>query len=74
MCTGFPLRKIEFWWSIVHIFVMVVAGVVSLIGLSNLSGTILEDEVIATSVFCFLGEFCDHWFSLEFYVYSIKAE
>ena len=36
---------------------MVAAGLVSFIGLANLSNTVLEDEVIATGVFCLLGEF-----------------
>ena len=57
LIKNFPWRKIEFWWSLIHIFLMIAAGLVSFIGLANLSGTILEDEVIATGVFCFLGEF-----------------
>ena len=36
---------------------MIAAGLVSFIALANLSNTTLEDEVIATGVFCFLGEY-----------------
>ena len=63
-----PWRQMEFWWSLVHIFLMITASVVSFIALDKLSQTItvdghefkvtlLETEVIVTGVFCFLGEF-----------------
>ena len=57
LIKNFPWRKIEFWWSLIHIFLMIAAGLVAFIGLANLSGTVLETEVIATGAFCFLGEF-----------------
>ena len=59
LLKNFPWKKIEFWWSLVHIFLMIAAGLVSFIGLANLGNTTLKGEVIATGVFCFLGEFLD---------------
>lgn len=71
MCCGkFAWKKIEFWWSIVHIFLMIAAGVVSFIGLVTLSEDVEVNgetytieihrrEIIAIGTFCFLGEFLD---------------
>ena len=64
MCGGLPWRKIEFWWSLIHIFLMITASVISLIALDTLTVTVyglkhtfFKAEVIAIGVICFLGEF-----------------
>ena len=70
MCCGkFAWKKIEFWFSIVHIFLMTAAGVVSLHGLVEFGDivyyeergtlTIIRGEIIAIGTLCFLGEFLD---------------
>ena len=67
LIKALPWRKMEFWWSLVHIFLMITASVVSFIALDKLSQTVtvngqelkvsvLETEVIVIGVFCLLGE------------------
>ena len=66
----------EFWWSLVHIFLMITASVVSFIALDKLSQTVtvngqelkvsvLETEVIVIGVFCLLGEFSKFYHLFE---------